>query len=148
MQNFIDDGYTQAGFIAAREGMHDDLRFTYRPMLPEEVDKVQAVLEREDVAASHAAIRGVLLEKLKSWSDELPVTADSLRRLRPALWNRLYLIAAGRQPSDPDPKATPDERDEWLQDVMESGKVVLEGSAAKLAADKRVQTAYLGEVLQ
>ena len=32
--------------------------------------------------------------------------------------------------------------------VMESGKVVLEGSAAKLAADKRVQTAYLGEVLQ
>jgi branched-chain amino acid transport system ATP-binding protein len=28
--------------------------------------------------------------------------------------------------------------------VMESGKVVLEGSAAELAADERVQTAYLG----
>ena len=32
--------------------------------------------------------------------------------------------------------------------VMESGQVVLEGSAAQLAADKRVQTAYLGEVQQ
>lgn len=32
--------------------------------------------------------------------------------------------------------------------VMESGQVVLEGSAAQLAADRRVQTAYLGRVQQ
>ena len=137
MQNFIDDGYTQAGFIAAREGMHDDLRFTYRPMLPEEVDKVQAVLEREDVLASHAAIRGVLIDKLKDWSDKLPITADSLRRLRPVLWNRIYLIVAGRQPSDPDPTATPEQRDSWLADVMESGKAGQTVGEARAEADAK-----------
>ena len=122
MENFISDGYTETGFIAAVDGLHGELRFTFRPMLPEEVDEVQAVLDQEHVARSHEIIRGVLVRHIKSWSDGLPVTADSLRTIRPSLWNRLYLIVSGRQASDPDPKATPQERSSWVNDVLEAGK--------------------------
>jgi hypothetical protein len=122
MQNFISDGYTELGYIAAVDGMHGKLRFTFRPLLPEEVDEVQAVLSQDNVARSHEIIRGVLVRQVKSWSDDLPVSADSLRTIRPSLWNRLYLIVSGQQPSDPDPEATAEERSGWVQDVLESGR--------------------------
>ena len=122
MQNLISDGYTEPGYIAAREGMHGELRFAYRPMLPEQVDEVAAILDQGNVARSHETVRGVLVRQLQEWSESEPVSAASLRKLRPALWNRLYLIVSGRQPSDPDPKATPEQRSEWLADVLEAGK--------------------------
>ena len=141
MQNFISDGYTEPGYIAAVDGMHGELRFTYRPMLPEEVDQIQAVLDQENVARSHEAIRGVLVRQVKTWSDALPVTADSLRTIRPALWNRLYLIVSGRQPSDPDPTATPEQRSEWVANVLEAGKT---GQVGTVRAERDAKNSGAG----
>ncbi len=135
MQNFIDDGYTETGYIAARDGMHGELRFTFRPMLSEEVDAVGSVLDQNNVARSHETIRGVLVKHLTSWSDERPINAASVRILKPALWNRLYLIVAGKQASDPDPKATPADRDEWLEDVLEAGRTGQTVGEARADAD-------------
>lgn len=121
MENFINDGYTEAGYIAAVERMHGEMRFTYRPMLPEEVDEAQAVLDQNNVARSHGLIRGILVKRIIDWSSDLPVTVESLRTIRPVLWNRIYMIVAGRSPSDPDPKATPEDVSTWTQDMLEAG---------------------------
>ena len=122
MQNLITDGYTEAGYIAAKEGLHGALRFQFRPMLPEQVDEIGAILDQENVARSHAAIRGVLVRQLVSWSEKADISAEALGQLRYALWNRIYLIVSGRQASDPDPEAPLEQQDEWLEDVIEAGK--------------------------
>ncbi len=137
MQNFINDGYTETGFVAAVDGMHGELRFTYRPMLPEEVDAVQAVLDQDNVARAHEAIRGVLVKQVKGWSDKLPITADSLKTIRPLLWNRLYMIVAGRSPSDPDPNATPEESSGFVRDILEAGRTGQSVGEVRAEADAK-----------
>jgi hypothetical protein len=108
--NIIRDGFTQRAYIAEDERLHGELRFNYRPMLPEEVgtmDNFMAQYIREPVKVN-CKICQVCAEKIIDWSEELDgkplaISENSLRRLRPQLLTKLYNVISGSRPSDEDP---------------------------------------------
>lgn len=107
---FIDDGYTEAGFIRAEPGLFDcDLRFAYRPMLPEERDSVAEGIERRKAHEAVQLVARTIAAHVSEWDlrdakgEPVPVGERTIRRLRPRLFDRLYFVISGRQPSDPDP---------------------------------------------
>lgn len=126
MLNYIPDGYTQRGYIEASEGKHGPLAFTFRPMLPEERDAVEEVLAirpaREGSQVAAAAVAHALFE----WDlrDEngcpLPVGLDCVRRLRPSLFDKLYAVVSGREPSDPPPQQTAAEEQDYVVRLLEA----------------------------
>lgn len=105
----IDDGYTEAGYIAEVPGLYDELRFTYRPLLHLERD---AVSDQSGKSAKdfEAVLVAVMQSKLKAWEaldgkgSPMPINSATIKRLQPALFDKLYAIIAGRIPSDVDPK--------------------------------------------
>jgi hypothetical protein len=119
VSDFIDDGYTEEGYIKADEGVHGALEFTYRPMLPGQRDKAMQHLRREpaDYAAFHEAARKALAgtkdtpARLVSWNlkdrDErpVPITEANVGRIRARLFDKLWFILIGELASDPKPGA-------------------------------------------
>lgn len=80
----IRDGYTLEGLIPARPGLHGELRFSYRPALPERV--VEYLRADKSTAAKEVGAAVKLLgEHLVSWDAEEPLTPEGapglLRRL-------------------------------------------------------------------
>lgn len=97
----IDDGYTEQGYIAPVEGLHGALEFTFRPILPARRDAVA----RNDGEGFVTAAAKELAKAIKSWSASaggkaLPVTEHNIRSAKPRLFDRLWLVVAGYQPSD------------------------------------------------
>ena len=68
-KNIIEDGYTREGYIEAWEGVHDEMDFTYRPMLPNEVTRLERALEKSTDGSHGDIIAGVLAKKLETWSE-------------------------------------------------------------------------------
>lgn len=107
MESFVtEDGYTESGYIAAEEGIHGPLEFTFRPLLTPRRDAT-ARLEG-DVFANGAAKE--LAKQIKSWSASvggkaLPLTEVNIRAAKPRLFDKLWLIVAGYRGSDPRPDA-------------------------------------------
>jgi hypothetical protein len=127
----VEDGYTEAAYVAAVPGLYDELRFTYRPLLHVERD---AVSDQSGKSAQNfeSVLVAVMQSKLKTWDamdgkgNPMPINAATIKRLQPALFDKVYTIIAGRVPSDPDPKNQNPER-EKADDVVASivsGKLV------------------------
>lgn len=127
MSDFIDDGYTEEGYIANEEGYHGELEFTFRPALPRLADRVTALLMADkweafwDAAAKALASEPKLLQ---SWSlkgaggQDVPITAANIQRLKPRLAHKLWSVVSGNRPSDP-----------REGDLPAGGKIDLEGDA-------------------
>lgn len=103
--NRIRDGFTQSGYIKEEEGVHGELEFMFRPMIPEESHVSQSKTERllrihdkEHKAIQHMAKD--LATRVTEWSDDDPITVDTLRRTRPALLWKLYRVVTGEDASD------------------------------------------------
>lgn len=104
----VEDGYTEDGFIAAEEGIHGPLEFTYRPLLTARRDNIARL---EGDAFPNAAAKE-LAKQLKKWSaavggKPLPLTEANIRSAKPRLFDKLWLIVAGYRASDPRPDAEP-----------------------------------------
>ncbi len=125
MLNYIDDGYTEDGYIAAIPGLHGEFRFTFRPMLVAERSTVlgKHVLDlpesQQDITFAKA-----MASRLKSWSlvdkngKPVPINQDVAMRLKPALFRRLFAIIAGTEAADPDPLATTVALDQAAEDAL------------------------------
>lgn len=104
MLAYIPDGYTERGFIAAEEGKHPELRFEYRPLLHEQVVRIDGESARKNGSNEPAA--KALAEQLVSWDvkdasgGEVKISSESLMRIRPPLFIKLYAIVAGYRASD------------------------------------------------
>lgn len=105
---FIDDGWTESGYIAEAPGLHPACRFEYRPMLRSEI--YRCAREAEKATDDYLPVLAKwLAKKLVAWDlcgkDGRPAatTPDVLLRLRPRLLDRLVDVVWGREPSDPDP---------------------------------------------
>ena len=110
----IRDGFTFRGYIAARECLHDELRFTYRPTtVTERRELINKMRDKggkhpEKIEAAHMA------GKLRSWNvaddsgDEVPIKAETILVLSPPVYDRLFAIVMGNDTSDVDPE-WPDE---------------------------------------
>lgn len=127
MNSFIDDGYTEEGFIAAVPGFHGSLAFTYRPLLAETRDKLQRA-QMTDVEKGHKIAREELSRAIKSWdlSDrngtKVQIAPANIARLRPMLQDKLYGIVTGQMASDLKPDVTPAADEEKPHSVEESLK--------------------------
>jgi len=107
MLDFISDGYTQQGYIAQVTGLHGALSFEFRPILAEEravyySPKTQALpADQQEKAACK-----LLAAKLASWTlvDAagacVPINAENVSRVRPALQGKLWRIVAGLDPTE------------------------------------------------
>lgn len=85
MAFLIRDGFTLEGLVPARPGLHGEVRFSYRPAIPERVGeylKADASTAPKELA-NHVKL---LLEHLVSWDVEengqpVPLDAAALRRV-------------------------------------------------------------------
>lgn len=125
--SFIDDGYTEEGYIAGVAGIHGPLSFTYRPMLPETRDRLLRSQQR-DIAAGHKEARTELAKHVQDWDlkdrkgNAVPKTAANIGQLRPLIQDKLFSIVAGQIASDVNPDKETADEDEPVHKVEESLK--------------------------
>jgi hypothetical protein len=143
MLNYIPDGYTQRGYIEASAGLHYALAFAFRPMLPEERDAVEEVLAlrpaREGSQVTAAAVAHALLEwdLCDANGCPVPVGIEYVRRLRPALLDKLYSVVSGREAGDPPPMKTEAEEQDFVARLLEAAGTGCTPWEATLEADRK-----------
>ncbi|EAQ81665.1 MULTISPECIES: hypothetical protein [Blastopirellula] len=106
--HFIEDGYTEQGYIAEAPNLYGALQFEFRPMLHQESDDAVAAMTRAP-NSSTSVVAAALAQHLTKWSAKGPITADRLVKMRVKLLERLYGIVSGARVSDVPPEATHDE---------------------------------------
>jgi hypothetical protein len=135
---YIPDGYTKRGYVAAIEGLHGAVDFTYRPVQFEQfIAHRDAYLAPANPKTRHMVPPASLNEYVKTWDvtdpnsgAEVPIAAKSFARLPPPVMEKMFWIVLGTQPSDPRPDELPNAEDE------------------SLAADAQTQRRYLAELEQ
>jgi hypothetical protein len=109
------DGYTEDGYLSEVPGIHEALRFTYRPMLLEERDVIDGRRGQIDAFSFAQLCVKHIKMRLRTWDNKgapdadgvrqvLPLTEENVRTLRPHLSDKLYLIVTGSRASDQDPE--------------------------------------------
>lgn len=110
--DFIDDGYTEEGYIAAEDsGIHGPLEVSYRPILTAARDGVTKFLTRTppDYDAYAEAAQKTVARNLSAWSlkdksgNKVTISEANVRRLRPALFDKLWSLMGGMRASDKRP---------------------------------------------
>lgn len=116
---YIDDGYTEDGFVRKRPGMWDeDLRFLFRPLTVGQqkmlVQKCYKRREKGDDAAVLDELKfqaQAVAHAIKEWDykrpdgKEIPVSSESLLKMKPMLFAAVCSIVCGYEPSDVDSDA-------------------------------------------
>lgn len=112
--NVIYDGYNQEGYILAEPRMHEELRFTYRPVLIAERDKFLA--EARDPAAPPGTFSklsaALVATKIKKWSlvddQDRPqsISKETMLTITPTLFTKICDVVLGFTASDEDPTWT------------------------------------------
>ena len=127
--DYINDGYTEEGFIAAVNTplrLHGELRFTYRPFTVE--DRSQLTYGLRNVAP-HLHNRKYAIEaakKLVAWSlrdasdKPVEIKPETVYLIHPALFDRLIDILLGYKGSDIDPLWAESKKDEAVEDQFAS----------------------------
>lgn len=138
-RNFVpvDDGYTLKGYIAAKEGLIEAVRFTYRPIpvdMQAALNAALAVIQDTPNNPLNLRKRASILEsRLVSWDlkdhtgEVLGINAANIRRFAPELFWTMFSIVFGSLPSDIDPEWEPDEENEEIAaalKALETGSTV------------------------
>jgi hypothetical protein len=141
--HFIPDGYEEQGYIAERPRMFPALRFVYRPMIAEDRDVIITQSGRKPPAEYHKVLRAAMVSRMKEWNatddkgQPLPISSTTLRNLRPRLFDRLYSIVSGDEPSDIDPASTPTQQNEAADAALEAAISGKPAPQAKQEADAK-----------
>ncbi|RCS43936.1 hypothetical protein DTL42_18290 [Bremerella cremea] len=114
---FIDDGYTQSGHIQASAGLHGAVSFQFRPMLYEQRQRIAEMLRAAANDEATQVMVAAICQQVLSWNLPRELKPANVRRLRPKLLDRIYLIVAGHEPSDPLPSGQPLETFDELADA-------------------------------
>jgi hypothetical protein len=95
---FIDDGQTREGFVAAKAGLHGELKFQFRPALAEE--RFQFARENDADGRAYARRAAKLLEKhVTGWSSQVALKLDHLLKLHPDVLNAMLDQVLGYSPA-------------------------------------------------
>lgn len=136
---YIHDGYTERGYIAAVPRLHPALKLTFRPFLQEERHRLLTENQKLHPSKSSLNTANVLAKKIQTWdlADEngepIKVVADAIRRLKPALFERLIGVVMAIDPSDEDPDAMPEDLSAGLADelaALDTGRPLADVKAA------------------
>ena len=109
------DGYTEQGYLKAVPGMHPDVRFLFRPMsTPQRAKLLNAGDKTKDQLKLFRLQAEAIIEEWKlllEWNitdvagKALPVTVESMMKLKPRLFFGIIAIITGTEPSDIDDEA-------------------------------------------
>jgi len=113
--DFIEDGYTEQGYIAAADGIHGPLEFEYRPALAKLADRISGMLQgdRPNWDGFWDAIAKALAREpklLQSWSlkdskgGDVPITEANVLRCKQA--HKIWAVVTGQRASDLRPDGT------------------------------------------
>jgi hypothetical protein len=134
MSSYVpDDGFTESGYLKAVPRLHEALRFKFRPCLVQESSRYfqeAANLGPEEADRKAAEL---IASKLVSWdlhypsnkTGTVPVSPESVLRLKRRLFQRLLEIIVGLAAPDDDPNGDPQERADHRADVAEATKEAL-----------------------
>lgn len=109
---FIDDGYNETGFIKESEGLYPAVTFEYRPFTSSEWMRYLDKADDKVLAKNLDDLVKALKDHLKSWDlrdrneNIVPITTDTLKKLKHVLLKRIFAIVTCQEPSDEHPKAT------------------------------------------
>lgn len=127
-RNIIRDGHTRSGYLEADDGRYESMRFRFRPMLPEQVETVEAYVaansQKDPVKTAHC-VAGNVCKQLAEWSEVEPdgkpsvIHFENVRKLPFPVLNRMYRIIALLQASDKDPEGTPEEAKDYVEALIE-----------------------------
>lgn len=114
--SYIPDGMTLDGYIAADPGVHGELHFSYRPLLPRHYRALQEQMDKLKSDKATELIATVMASQIVSWSLTHPmngkpieVTPAECERMQNTLFTRVYLVLAGVRASDAVPEAKPEQ---------------------------------------
>jgi len=116
-----DDGYTEKGYIKAVPLLHDALRFEFRPFLAEERSKLlreqsELAEEKRDFLIAQAFVAHLVSWDLKdAKGNAIKIDLNIARRLKPALFYRIWAIILGSEASDLDPDWAEDDAAENIE---------------------------------
>ncbi|MFA5262241.1 MAG: hypothetical protein WC378_00340 [Opitutaceae bacterium] len=113
-RNYIpNDGYTMPGFVEARPGLNEEVRFSYRPMTAVQQAGFNAglanLVDTPRNPANFLKRSEVLFSRLVSWDvvdrngDPVALDLDAVRHLSPEVFWKMYGIVSGTIPTDIDP---------------------------------------------
>jgi len=121
--NVIRDGQTRRGHIDAVPRLHESLTFTYRPMLAEVVESVEAAAANVRTAQGVQMIAMETAKHIVEWSEQdakdgkLEISYENVRRLPFPLLNRLYRIVGGLVVTDEVPGSNTSDVEERLEEI-------------------------------
>lgn len=128
---YIEDGYTERGYIAEVEGLHPALAVTYRPALPSEVNAFYRSIEGVKPEEVEAKAAEWIATRLSSWDvkdgGNRPVTCGAYyaQRLRPKLFFKLLKCLRGEEAWDQNPATSKEAVERELKEVEEAKKANL-----------------------
>lgn len=112
---FIDDAYTETGFIPEVDRLYPSITFDFRPMtVAEWMQYVHEadVLKLNEVQANQSKLIASHLVKwnLRDRSGNIvPINPQTMQKLKPQLSSKLFKIVSGQEPSESvpvDPEAS------------------------------------------
>lgn len=106
------DGYTESGYVAEVPRLHPAVRFKFRPALSEQRALYVEAADQYKASKLKTVEAALLAKLLVSWDlkdpagNPAPLDEKGLARVKPLLFNRLFRVALGEEPSDDDPQRT------------------------------------------
>ena len=119
------DGYTEPGYVAELPGIHGAVRFKFRPMRAEVRSRVMDGMKEKKTAEQDAIVAKMLAEHVVEWDltdakhQSVPRTVDTVRRLKPKLFYRLWDIVLGFDATDTDPAWGDETLEDHVEDILE-----------------------------
>ncbi|WP_298865119.1 hypothetical protein [uncultured Gimesia sp.] len=111
---YIEDGYTETGYMQESPGIHQAVRFEFRPVMPVKIREVLEQWGSISAAEKTKRINNLIIDNLIKWDllhkgNSLPITAEVLSRLKQPFVDRLFNIITYSDMSDKDLAAKQDE---------------------------------------
>jgi hypothetical protein len=124
MKNSIHDGYTESGVIRGIPRLHNDLAFKWRPMTNEQLGDYAEAAGKVSGRRWKRLMATVLAGQLVEWSEkddqgsQVDITPASVLRLKPRLFNRLFMVISGEDAPDEQPGKPDDELADEAGDLL------------------------------
>lgn len=132
----ITNGFRQPGFVEREEGLHCAVLFEFEPMLPEEVDALDFKCSQLSPEAARVASAERLAKAITKWDiktetgESAVINVNSVRRLRPGVFIKMFNIVRGMRPTDIHP--------DWLigaKDEKSTAQLTAPGAVDVVGAD-------------
>lgn len=122
---FIPDGYTETAFIRELPGVHEEIRFEFRPTPPRVVRSMMNTFYDKPADTQSDIIEGTLAKSIVSWDlkapggeDTLTVSIENFRKIKKELLDRFFMIVNGYDGGDLDPNLRHEQDDNTLAEYL------------------------------